>query len=107
LKKSKIFQFKKRQELFKDDYGLIESSTSNGFAYKINRRYANKRFFNQYKLSQKHLLNKFYVEKDKIAKNLVFLTNKQKQKLKVNENEPDFWLFIKPTVNNLFVYIYN
>lgn len=105
--KKKIFQFKKKQKLFNDDYGIIETSKSNGFAFKINRRFANKRFFYQYKLSQKRLLKKFYAEKDGTTRKLMFFNNKQEIKQKGKEKEPDFWLFIKPTVNNLFVYIYN
>ncbi len=107
LKKNKMFQFKKKQKLFPDGWGLLESSSSGGFAFKINRRFANKRFFYQYKLSQKRLLKNFYVDQNEPNKKIILLNNKQKKIVKRKENEPDFWLFIKPTVNNLFVYIYN
>ena len=102
-KRKKIFLFKENQKksLFKNKF--VETLSK----YKINRRLANKYFFYRYKSSHKRLKNRFYVNKDIKNKKVVFCDKRENKKLIFKENEPDYWLFIKPTINNLFVYIYN
>ena len=106
-RKQKMFQFKRKQKKFLVNNFFIETSRNNKVIFKFDRRFVNKRFFYQYKLSQKRRLSNFYIDKSIKNNKLIALNYKHKKKRIIKENEPDFWLFIKPTVNNLFAYIYN
>lgn len=71
-------------------------------------RFFNKRLFLKYKLSKKHLLSSIYALKDKKKKKVIYLNKEEERKKKKNARRlAEYWLFIKPTVNNLFVYISN
>lgn len=108
IQKTKLnFYLKKRKKIFIFKESYKNSFVKKSLKYTIDRRLVNKRFFYQYKLSQKRLKHRFYVNKNPENKKVIFFDKKIKQKPVYKENAPDYWLFIKPTVNNLFAYIYN